>query len=625
MIMKKNYIKIMAAAASLLLFACCQENEIEIGGEPGVVGENTIAFAIGKTQTRAASVSASELAEQGAIIPIGTDENGRQFVLEESIIDLNSPITRGTPVYTENVFNVYPTLYAHSALEDIKVGGDIFTYNESTTYYTSIQYGTNIWDKGETVTVDGNSTKQLKFWMYMPSNITDYGVTLGDTPFGETNGKQTISFSYVSHGTAEEQADIIFSARAITEEEYNSNDKVADVLFHHALTGIKFAIGNDTDDDVTITSVAFSGLHTSASCVVTPRMEKQSSDSEEGEETAVEYAYIDNPTGDHSSTDEATVHWTLPSTPITKNLTATFTKTVDFAQGAGTFKEGNVSKGKYPASFSAAGNTNNLNDGNATQTFWLIPQPMSNNVKLTITYKIGNGAENTWTVDFGSALGDVTWKAGQLRTYTIKIDDVNVKIEDAVTITQPEGGYETIKDEIGNTYNAVSYKGSTKTGVTITNTGNTDAYIRAALVGQWLDADGNPVFGFTDFSDPENVHVVLVDSWYEDQFVNPEAGTHGTFVGLPGYKGASADLNNWHYNSSDGYYYYKNPVPANTAVPDALFTKYTVGSTPAVAVAGKVQDVYFVLEIATQAISANKLDGTQYSWEEAWANAKATN
>ena len=605
MIMKKNYIKIMAAAASLLLFACCQENEIEIGGEPGVVGENTIAFAIGKTQTRAASVSASELAEQGAIIPIGTDENGRQFVLEESIIDLNSPITRGTPVYTENVFNVYPTLYAHSALEDIKVGGDIFTYNESTTYYTSIQYGTNIWDKGETVTVDGNSTKQLKFWMYMPSNITEYGVTLGNNAFGEANGKQTITFDYVSPETAAKQADIIFSARAITEEEYNSNDKVADVLFHHALTGVKFAIGNDADDDVTITSVAFSGLHTSASCVVTPRMEKQSSGSEEGEETAVEYAYIDNPTGDHSSTDDATVHWTLPTTAVTKALTATFTKTVDFVDG-GSFKDGNVSKGKYPASFAAAGNTNNLNDGNATQTFWLIPQPMTDNVKLTITYKIGNGSENTWTVDFGSALGDVTWKAGQIRTYTIKIDDVNVKIEDTVTATE-------------------------KSGVTITNTGNTPAFIRAALVGQWLNSDGNPVFGFTD----EVNKLYLVDSWYQDQFVTKSgaeapARTHGKFEELAGYDKDNG-YNDW-YLCTDGYYYYKYAVEPTYTTGSSLFSKYTVGEAPKVTVAGVNTDIYFVLEISTQAVTAKQLDGSYYEanagqkdgWQLAWKNATGT-
>ena len=617
MIMKKNYIKIMAAAASLLLFACCQENEIEIGGEPGVVGENTIAFAIGKTQTRAASVSASELAEQGAIIPIGTDENGRQFVLEESIIDLNSPITRGTPVYTENVFNVYPTLYAHSALEDIKVGGDIFTYNESTTYYTSIQYGTNIWDKGEPVTVNGNSTKQLKFWMYMPSNITKYGVTFGENPFGgATSGAQTISFSYVSHGTAEEQADIIFSARAITEEEYNSNDKVADVLFHHALTGVKFAIGNDTDDDVRITSVAFSGLHTSASCVVTPRMEKQSSGSEEGEETAVEYAYIDNPTGDHSSTDDATVHWTLPTTAVTKALTATFTKTVDFVDG-GSFKDGDVSKGKYPASFAAAGNTNNLNDGNATQTFWLIPQPMTDNVKLTITYKIGNGSENTWTVDFGSALGDVTWKAGQIRTYTIKVDEVNVKIEDEVTIAADQTTNYT--DDKGNTH---TIYGGTKSGIAITNTGNTDAFMRVAITGQWVDENGAPVFSFTDFTQQDIIQEIA--SWYNDQFGTGD-GHFGVFDGLVGYtKNNKSGVGNegW-VKGNDGYYYYTTKVAPSATTGTAPFNSYTVtlANVPKIKVAGALQDVHFVMEVSTQAISAKKLDGSDYNWYEAWENA----
>ena len=54
-----------------------------------------------------------------------------------------------------------------------------------------------------------------------------------------------------------------------------------------------------------------------------------------------------------------------------------------------------------------------------------------------------------------------------------------------------------------------------------------------------------------------------------------------------------------------------------------LFTSYTVGSVPGAAVAGAVKNIYFQLEIATQAISAKKSDGSSYTYTKAWANAKA--
>ena len=181
---------------------------------------------------------------------------------------------------------------------------------------------------------------------------------------------------------------------------------------------------------------------------------------------------------------------------------------------------------------------------------------------------------------------------------------------------------QTIKDDAGREYNAVSFKGSTKQDVVITNTGDTDAYIRAAIIGQWLDGEGNPVFGFTDFTKEK---VVIVDSWYQDQFVSKKR-THGKFLHLPGYDTATNTYHNWLYNEADGYYYYKNVVPAEQKIPvaDSLFTKYTVGDSPAVAVAGAVKNVYFELEISTQAISANKSDGTHYSLSDAWKRAGVT-
>lgn len=107
------------------------------------------------------------------------------------------------------------------------------------------------------------------------------------------------------------------------------------------------------------------------------------------------------------------------------------------------------------------------------------------------------------------------------------------------------------------------YGTSYKDNVVITNTGNTKAFIRAAIVGQWLDYLDRPVFGFTDKVN----QLYLVESWYEDQFVN-KGRDQGLFVGLPGYIGNGDNpLRDWTL-CEDGYYYYTLVVPPLSDVED---------------------------------------------------------
>ena len=99
-----------------------------------------------------------------------------------------------------------------------------------------------------------------------------------------------------------------------------------------------------------------------------------------------------------------------------------------------------------------------------------------------------------------------------------------------------------------------------------------------------------------------------------------KARKHGSFTGLVGY---NDDYSGDWVLCEDGYYYYKKVVKVGETVPttDPLFVSYTVDKNPAVVVAGKVKDVYFTLEISTQAVTAKKIDGSDYEWDEAWENA----
>lgn len=91
--------------------------------------------------------------------------------------------------------------------------------------------------------------------------------------------------------------------------------------------------------------------------------------------------------------------------------------------------------------------------------------------------------------------------------------------------------------------------GKTKKNVQIKNTGDTDAYIRVAVVINWMSEDGTKVWATkpvegTDYS----------INWAFDDTENPTAWDPG----------------------SDGYYYYKNSVVPNGGVTEILITEAKV-------------------------------------------------
>ena len=553
--MKKIYIAV-AALAAVTLFSCQQEQSFN----DEKLGENALVLSLqGAPSTRSMETNAT--IKKGETIELGTDEEGNLFVLEETIQDLNdawAPATKGTPVYTENVGVLYEKM-------GVRAGSSNYEF-----------YSMDNAEGSATGTmVDGGWRYQgeftwaqdaYDFYFWMPT--TDNGIT-GTPTYGKTGDDLSITFSYQSKKTAADQKDLIFAARNITKAEAQGDYRVngVPVLFNHALTGVKFAIKNyDATKKITIKSVSFNGLYDSGTCTIIPAKENN---------------YKDKPTEEYSSGD-GRVAW--PAASLTKSgdpiNSGAFGAPVDFN---GTSFD---SKGNYPESFGAAGNKQNLNDADASQTFWLIPQTLTDAVTLTIVYTFGSDEEQTWVIDFGeivAAKGDAVWKAGQLRTYTLKVDDINVHIADEIS----EGK---------------------KQSIAITNTGNTDAFIRAAIIGNWCSPDGAAVFGFTDFIDNPGEYVE-VPSWTIDNTGG------GVFVGLP-----SASATTGWVRGNDDYFYYTTAIAPEAEAP-ALFTSYTPGPTPPYQLAGKNIDAHFVMEIATQAISAKKPDASNYTWSEAWKNA----
>ena len=565
--MKRVFIALAILAAAV--FTSCNREK-----ESGYVPQkNGIAFYLKGISTKSA-----EMAPQVGLIELDKQSG---LIIEESVVSLDDdwyyePMTKGSPAYTENVASLYGSFNAvayKSGTTTKALDDAVFTAKDG------------MWEHVYDIT-DPLADGELRFFMRMPADVIDAQCTNFDY---KTNGN--IEFDYDSPATATGQRDMLFTSRTLSKAEYKPKQG-ASLLFHHTLTGVKFRVQNDDDEisdmGIVITKVVFSGFQTSGHCKVVPDMEDNYKDNKEN----------------HSSATAVT--WTPLENATSIDMSEEFDGMIDYT----------AETTSLPEAFYAKDNTHNVNDASASHTFWIIPQALTEGKTITVYFEMNGKTNQYFVLDVTKLKTGVEWKAGELRTYTIKLNDVNVMIEDDVTLAGSASD---------------GYAGSTKTDIEITNTGNTDAYIRAAIVGQWMDADNNPVFGFTD----EINNLYLVESWYEDQFGedNMDApGTHGTFTGLPGYKGgANPNANDW-VLCQDGYYYYTilvppvataNPVSAATCKP--LFTQYELLERPdAVEIGGEEIDVstmHFELEIATQAVSAKKLDGGTYSWQEAWANA----
>ena len=144
----------------------------------------------------------------------------------------------------------------------------------------------------------------------------------------------------------------------------------------------------------------------------------------------------------------------------------------------------------------------------------------------------------------------------------------------------------TSTDPVTNTFTPASvttqveeeFNGTTKSNVRIKNTGNIDAYIRAAVIVNWADAQGNVYGGAT-----------------------PEAGKDYTLTLKTG------ENENW-FQGSDGYWYYTKPVAPNDGLTDILIKS----CAPAANMAPEGYDLQ--VTILADGIQSVPADAVQQAW-----------
>ena len=194
-------------------------------------------------------------------------------------------------------------------------------------------------------------------------------------------------------------------------------------------------------------------------------------------------------------------------------------------------------------------------------SLYLMPQTLPDTATIEIVLKT---TRETYTLTQTLKQFVATWSPNKKYTYVISSpEDVEVEVTDKL-------GYD-------GTY-------PIKHNLEIKNVGLSAAYIRVAMVGNWV-VPKNPAATISDEPTHENdqSQVEIRDSWKV---------TDGEFEGL-----AVENLTqgaHWH-EGSDGYYYYMKPVARGQVIPGP-FTKYTLTASAPEAGA------YLELIVAVQAV-----------------------
>ena len=169
--------------------------------------------------------------------------------------------------------------------------------------------------------------------------------------------------------------------------------------------------------------------------------------------------------------------------------------------------------------------------------FMMIPHTFDKNASMDISFKIG---DVDYSFNHPLVIGNNTgWNPNTKYTYTLTINEY-VEVEVKETFTQGS---------------------SVKENVRFLNTGLTNAYMRAALVGYWVNEDGDIVSPWS----PENEIVISSDKWKKE---------------------------------ADDFYYYEGTV-APGAYTEYLFTKYELNSQ------APIIGAKLILNVVVQAVDDN--------------------
>lgn len=431
--MKRTFLSFSFCMAALFLAVSCV-HEPNSKTDDGPVAPGRLILSIGgdATLTRATASSPQTI----AAIPISEpgDELGVSLSCSVSSLDdyyfpeSVEPETKGAPIYTEtfkfNQLSSIPFTWTTGAPAS---DGSLPTISNAEDVNAHLY------------TYDNDPAKNLVLFLSAPAaaeslaGVSNVSRTCASDATIVYNG--VTAFDYESPTEATAQKDILFTSKTVPA---GTKGRV-DVLFYHALAGVKFKSENARREGstpiTTIESVTITKLKYKGHCTVTPTY-----DQNPGVDKSAAVAKWTNVASD-------TKDFSISGLGIVNNTTQ-FPSSTKFEGETG---QADTALGQY-----------NINDSNFEHTFMFVPQTTTADVELTIVYHLGTNTTKKYTRKV--SFKDQTWEAGKLYTYTLAANHVGVLVEDNLDETQ-----------------------KVKQNLAITSTGNVDEYIRAAIVGNWFD------------------------------------------------------------------------------------------------------------------------------------------
>lgn len=460
---KTSLIILLSVIGSVMLMTTSCEPDSTGGFMGGTDGK--VSFVVGheaQSNTRSSVIPESKPCLPSQTTAMSSQETidvpSFRLTCSESSLDEECPltsgsgmdVTRGTPVYTENLQSFSANTYA-------QISGSSGSYSsvwqgmEDAVFERTTNGQSTVWSHSYTNNEswpDGNGN--LVFFFRYPINKTLSGVS-----YSRASGKNVITLTdYETPGAgagisnaAQLQDDLVFGTITVNEGNKSTNNRV---LFYHPFAGVKFKLG-DLPDNVRVTAITLQNVLGKGSCVLTPYY---------GNETVYQKNNSNSDVRDQTKSASC-ASWTglTNRTSFRQSFTVS---DIDPNINSSLFPVGFVSEtvnGRTP-------NADQLNDASLSKTFILIPQTFDATNSLTMVFDIMNGDV---AQQRSITLNNVNWQAGKLYTYTITIDDrIDVAVDDELN-------------------------GNVKSNVIMTNTGNVSEYLRAAIEANWYDATGQIV------------------------------------------------------------------------------------------------------------------------------------
>lgn len=473
--MKQKVTKLAVLSISaLFVVVSCNVDDPEQGGIK--VSNNSVTFIVGNDEvaTKAGSVC---LDEQVASYKFYEDGDDTELVMVETVSDMDAspcssgPVTKGTPVYTENFDVIYGELFG-TAFDGAITSGKLTDVvgstlgDNGTVQFVKTASGTYSFNyKVQDINTYWPESKKMRYFLQAPECTKDLDP--------EFYGDGSIHFSYSDPNTPADdvitdgslkQNDILFTSKLVEQPANPLEGVSAHILMYHALTAVKFKVGTpDQGNMPIITKVTIKDISSKGDCIITPN-----------------YTDANTSAGSNPSNHNSNVSSNETKSPRCtdwENLSASVDYVENF-DGVITYAKGDGSN--FAESFYAKAQDNNLGNKDGSKILLLIPQTKSN-VEFEVEYKVTEGGDTYKR----SAKADINWKAGEIHTYTFSINKVDVAVSDEVS-------------------------GLVKSNVKTTNTGNVTAYLRAAYVLAWYYGD-TVVAPYTG-----STAVTLGDGWFKE-------------------------------------------------------------------------------------------------------------